>query len=195
MGASSSTRKLTIPNKEEVGVIKLSTAIVERLQGSGETAANVAATDTAEVGTSFTLAAPLPERNFAPPPSGEVPPYPTQYPGFTISALQMQQSKQREIEDQEAYWRNRLRNLQKNHEKINKILEDEYKRAVEEYSTPAGKREAIAKYSAVPCTENSQKVLKCYQDHPKEILKCSELVEEFSNCVDQRRARLIAARC
>lgn len=46
-----------------------------------------------------------------------------------------------------------------------------------------------------PCKNSSEKVLKCYQDHPKEILKCSDLVEEFSSCVDERRARVIAARC
>jgi len=34
-----------------------------------------------------------------------------------------------------------------------------------------------------PCLQNSNKVLKCFQDHPKETLRCSDLVEEFSNCV------------
>lgn len=43
--------------------------------------------------------------------------------------------------------------------------------------------------------ENTDKVLKCYQEYPNQILKCGNLVEEFSTCVDQRRAHVIAARC
>lgn len=46
-----------------------------------------------------------------------------------------------------------------------------------------------------PCLEGSNKVLKCFQDHPKETLKCSNLVEEFSNCVwNVHYTRVIEAR-
>lgn len=58
-----------------------------------------------------------------------------------------------------------------------------------------GKKKIDVNSVVPPCIENKDKVLQCYQDHPREILKCSSLVEEFSNCVDQRRAGLIAARC
>lgn len=42
-----------------------------------------------------------------------------------------------------------------------------------------------------PCNINKDKVLKCYQENPKETLRCSDLVEQFSSCVDQRRAHLM----
>lgn len=46
-----------------------------------------------------------------------------------------------------------------------------------------------------PCLDGSNKVLKCFQDHPEEILKCSNLVEEFSNCVwNLHYTRVIEAR-
>ena len=45
--------------------------------------------------------------------------------------------------------------------------------------------------SVKPCNENKEKVLKCYQDNPKETLRCADLVEQFSNCVDQRRTQLM----
>lgn len=45
------------------------------------------------------------------------------------------------------------------------------------------------------CTAGKEKIIKCYQENPKEILNCSDLVEEFSNCVDQRRVNLITTRC
>lgn len=46
-----------------------------------------------------------------------------------------------------------------------------------------GQKNANVQCTVQPCLENSNKVLKCFQDHPKEALKCSNLVDEFSNCV------------
>lgn len=45
------------------------------------------------------------------------------------------------------------------------------------------------------CGADKEKVLRCYQENPREILKCSSLVEEFNSCVDQRRFGLISAKC
>lgn len=46
-----------------------------------------------------------------------------------------------------------------------------------------GQEIADAQGTIQPCLQNSTKVLKCFQDHPKETLRCSSLVEEFSNCI------------
>lgn len=57
-------------------------------------------------------------------------------------------------------------------------------------------KKTISLDSAIPpCCSDKEKVLKCYRENPREILKCSNVVEEFNNCVDQRRAMVIAARC
>lgn len=48
--------------------------------------------------------------------------------------------------------------------------------------------------AVTPCLESSKQVLQCYLDHPREILKCADLLEQFTNCVDRRRAQLIEAR-
>lgn len=49
--------------------------------------------------------------------------------------------------------------------------------------------------TVAPCSDKKKKVIQCYQEHPREILKCANVVEEFSSCVDQCRANIIAARC
>lgn len=190
MGSSQSARKLTISNEEEVGVIKVSNAVVQRLQGAED---ETGGKDVRGVQPSYPM--PLPSGVPIPYaqdiPSNGVAVY--HYPEFTISALEIQQQKEEELKSQDQYWQRRLQNLERNHEKINAVIETEYKKAMEEFSD--GEKVQVSRAPRPPCVEHSNKVLKCYQENPKEILKCSNLVEQFSNCVDQRRATIIAARC
>lgn len=57
-----------------------------------------------------------------------------------------------------------------------------------------GKKSVDVPSTVQPCLEDSNKVIKCFQDHPKETLKCSNLVEEFSNCLNVQHTRVIEAR-
>lgn len=200
MGSGQSARKLTVENeeKDDNGILKLSDELIERLRNRAETIAAAEETQSSEV-------RPATQVQHAPiqagPPS-QLPPrdlpaggYPLQYyPNYTLTAFQIQQQKEQELKAQEEYWKKRLNNLERNHYKINNIMEAEYKRASQELYVD-GKKSVNPAETVQPCLENSQKILKCYQENPKEVLKCSTLVEEFSNCVDLRRARVIAARC
>ncbi|KAG5318402.1 MIC25 protein, partial [Pseudoatta argentina] len=166
MGSGQSARKLTISNEEEIGVIKVSNAIVQRLAQGEKSKSHK----------------PLPDEKPAAPIQDPVPDaseattgQPVYYPELTMSALQIQQQMEEELNRQNQYWQRRLQNIENSYQKINRVLEEEYKKAANESS--------VAKSEVQPCLENSNKVLKCFQDHPKETLKCSDLVEEFSNCV------------
>ncbi|XP_072756261.1 uncharacterized protein Chchd3 [Anoplolepis gracilipes] len=190
MGSGQSARKLTISNEEEVGVIKVSNAIVQRLAQRESESSTDARPDS-------------PSKHPAPPPSASVPPatnavpvQPVHYPELTLSALQMQQHMEQELKKQDQYWHKRLQNLEEGYQKVNRTLEEEYKKAVSETSTSKTGQKTVDVQSAVqPCMEGSNKVLKCLQDHPKETLKCSNLVEEFSNCVwNMHYIRVIEAR-
>ncbi|XP_003707142.1 coiled-coil-helix-coiled-coil-helix domain containing 3 [Megachile rotundata] len=193
MGSVQSTRKLTI-NNEEIGVVGISESVVERLIQK--------VNEKSEIGNEVrpsTVKTPSPSENVSPQysQSGDTAVtsgYAVPYPQLTITALKMQQQKEQELRNQEKYWQKRLENLQQKHAKINNIINLEYKRAVNELKANDGKKPNIED-TVQPCQNSSEKVLKCYQDHPKEILKCSDLVEEFSSCVDERRARVISARC
>lgn len=136
MGSGQSARKLTISNEEEVGVIKVSNAIVQRLaQGERARAREPPPSDT-RPGAPIQHPAP-PSATTVAPQAGEAaasgqPVY--YYPELTISALQMQQQMEEELKRQDQYWQRRLRNLEDGYQKVNRILEDEYKRVANETS-------------------------------------------------------------
>ncbi|XP_033231328.1 MICOS complex subunit mic25a isoform X2 [Belonocnema kinseyi] len=194
MGASQSAHKLTVTNEDEgEGVIQVSNAIVQRLkQGLQETSS---VPEDVRVPSQSQRVKPVsPEGGVAPLPPGGGPPsgYPSYYyPEYTISAIQMQKQKEAELDEQDEYWKKRVLNLEKKHEQINNILECEYKKAVAEFTDDKSGCGNVL----TPCIENSKKIAKCYEDHPKQALQCAPLVEEFSTCVDQCRMRILAGRC
>ncbi|KAF3428050.1 hypothetical protein E2986_08999 [Frieseomelitta varia] len=187
MGSGQSARKLTI-NNEEIGVIEISESVVERLtQKMSET--NVTNEVRAATEPSSKKTSQLSQSGDIPVNAG----YPVYHPQLTLSALQIQQQNEEEFRKQDNYWQRRLQKLEQKHSEINDIINAEYKKAAEIY---IGDKKGVNIHDTIqPCKNSSEKVFQCFQDHPKEILKCSTLVEEFSNCVDQRRARVIAARC
>ncbi|XP_011647314.1 MICOS complex subunit MIC25 [Pogonomyrmex barbatus] len=193
MGSGQSARKLTISNEEEVGVIKVSNAVVQRLAQGERSKARETPSDTRPATPNRQ---PIPATTVTPhideATPGQAPVY--HYPELTISALRMQQQMEEELKQQEQYWQKRLQNLENGYQKINYILEEEYKKAANETSKP-GQKVVDVQNIVQPCVENSNKVLKCLQDHPKETLKCSDLVEEFSNCVwNKHYTRMIETR-
>lgn len=140
MGSGQSARKLTISNEEEVGVIKVSNAIVQRL---AQRESESSPTDVRPDSPSKQPPAPAPLPSPAAPPSAaSVPPaadttpvQPVYYPELTLSALQMQQHMEQELKRQDQYWHRRLHNLEDGYQKINRVLEEEYKKTASETST------------------------------------------------------------
>lgn len=128
MGSGQSARKLTISNEEEVGVIKVSNAIVQRLAQRDDESS----TDTRPNSPNKR---PAPPSAPVPPATAVIPGQPVHYPELTLSALQVQQQMEQELKKQDQYWHRRLQNLEEGYQKINHILEDEYKKAVNETST------------------------------------------------------------
>ncbi|XP_070163700.1 MICOS complex subunit mic25-b [Polyergus mexicanus] len=191
MGSGQSARKLTISNEEEVGVIKVSNAIVQRLAQRDGSEVGESSTSTRTDSSSKHPAHP----SGVPPAADATPGQPVHYSELTLSALQIQQHMEQELKKQNQYWHKRLQNLEEGYQKINQILEDEYKKAITETSTTkTGQKSIDVQNTVPPCLEDSNKVIKCFQDHPKETLKCSNLVEEFSNCLNVQYTHVIEAR-
>ncbi|XP_018375522.1 PREDICTED: MICOS complex subunit MIC19 isoform X2 [Trachymyrmex cornetzi] len=189
MGSGQSARKLTISNEEEVGVIKVSNAIVQRLAQGEKSKLHKPLPDAIPAAP---IQHPAPSTVTAVPHASEAtheqPVY--YYPELTVSALQIQQQMEEELQQQDQYWQRRLQNIEDGYQKINRVLEEEYKKAANESSVA----KPDIQNTVQPCLENSNKVLKCFQDHPKETLKCSNLVEEFSNCVWNVHTHMIETR-
>lgn len=193
MGSGQSARRLTIDN-EDISVVGISDSVVERLtqmheEGASESKKVRSVTSTEP--SSTTVESPQLSRSDDIPVHSDSPMY---YPQLTLSALMIHQQKEQELRTQDMYWQKRLQNLEKKHAKINEIIDAEYKKAAEQLYTN-GKGSVNIQDTVQPCKSSSDKVYECYQVNPKEILKCSNVVEEFYDCVDQRRARVIAARC
>ncbi|KAG7212866.1 hypothetical protein KM043_002219 [Ampulex compressa] len=195
MGSGQSTRKLTIANEEEVDVIKVSNAVVQRLaQRSRETTEETVRE--AQPSPVQHPTTPVPHTPLSQ--DGNVlPSYPGHYhPEFTLSALEIQQQKERELMKQEVYWQKRMQNLEKHYKKINYVMEEEYKKIIQEINAmETGQKHVENKDGMQPCVERIDNVLKCYQDHVKETLKCNGVVRDFVDCVDQHRARVVTAHC
>lgn len=134
MGSGQSARKLTISNEEEVGVIKVSNAIVQRL-AQGERARARESPSEKRPGAPPVQHSATPSAATAPQAGEAAPGQPVYYyPEFTMSALQMQQQMEEELKRQDQYWQRRLRNLEDGYQKVNRVLEDEYKKAASETS-------------------------------------------------------------
>lgn len=129
MGSGQSARKLTI-NNEEIDVIEISESVVERLtQKMNEEKPNVAnevrsatLTDSKKTASSQLSQSDIPVN------AG----YPIYQPQLTLTALQIQQQKEKEFRNQDNYWQKRLQDLEQKHSEINNIINAEYKKAAEQ---------------------------------------------------------------
>ncbi|RLU24094.1 hypothetical protein DMN91_004303 [Ooceraea biroi] len=131
MGSGQSARKLTISNEEDLGVIKVSNAIVQRL-AQGE--AMIDKSSSAKYDTAIQHSA-VSSTPIIPPQADAAAVHPMHYyPELTMSALQIQQRKEEELKQQEQYWQRRLQNLKEGYQRIERTLEEEYKKAVNETS-------------------------------------------------------------
>lgn len=45
-----------------------------------------------------------------------------------------------------------------------------------------------------PCQEAKESVMNCYRENAKQPMNCVKMVQDFQQCVDKKRASLIANR-
>ncbi|KAJ3629290.1 hypothetical protein MTP99_013688 [Tenebrio molitor] len=175
LSPTSRTRKLTVENDDPTSVIKVSDDVVQRIKNSQE--ARPAA----------------PEPSFQQPPPQQPPPM---QPMFiyepSLTSVQLRQANLAELKKNDHYWENRLKNQQANHQKINEIMDTEYKRAVDEMEVTE-KTKAQSK-ALPPCQDAKKAVMQCYIENSNEPMKCANVVQAFQQCVDSKRASLIANR-
>lgn len=66
--------------------------------------------------------------------------------------------------------------------KISQLSEEEVNNAIKEVE------KLFVKASCTPvCQDHQEAVMTCYQDHPRQALRCSRQVEDFARCVDLSR--------
>jgi len=168
MGGSSSKRTLIVEN--DGGSIKITEGVVRRLKGLPDDDKK----EKDNSGVTQPQAPPVP----APPPQPKVQ-QPPKEPEYGL----YQKKVNAELED---LYVQKLKDLQDKHAELNKKTNEQFTKAVKEVE---GK---FLDFTAVPvCQDLQATLLKCYQDNPHEILKCSSVVNAFSTCVE--RARITAS--
>nr|CAH7741923.1 unnamed protein product [Callosobruchus chinensis] len=110
----------------------------------------------------------------------------------SLTTLQLRQTHVAELKKNDEYWEERLKQLEDKHKKMNEIMEQETKKAIEEL---AGKRTPVAKKIEPPCLDSKKAVMECYACYPNEPMRCAKVVQAFQQCVDHKRSQIIAGRC
>lgn len=107
----------------------------------------------------------------------------------SLSALRVRTEKEQELLQLESYWRERLAGQEAAHVSQTRLSEGEVARSarlVEGLFMPAASdREKL-------CSEASAAVQGCYSSHPGQPLVCRDTVLQFSQCVHQARATILA---
>ncbi|KAK7789698.1 hypothetical protein R5R35_011515 [Gryllus longicercus] len=177
MGNTNSTRKVTVPNDDPAGVIKVSEAVVQRLKGTSEEVPRQKSP--VDVRSNIQSSAPIV--------------YPPQYSmAGSLTALQIQQAKEEELRKNDEYWMQRLQRQQETHKAMDFHMQQQYDSAVSDvkgslFACPDPNDE-------VPCRNLKDKVTECYKNNPKAVLKCSQEVLAFQACVDIKRMEKIENR-
>ncbi|KAJ9584473.1 hypothetical protein L9F63_021167 [Diploptera punctata] len=177
---STNTRKLTIPNEDPTGVLEISDSVIERMRGGRE-----GKEEKPESPPVSQLHSPVRQV------TSSLPHY-YHGRGTPKTSLEIQQDKQEALKENDEYWAKRVRIMEDNHMKINQRMEDEYKKAVKEVEELFAR--LPSKEEQPPCSYAGQYVMKCYQQNPKEVLKCAREVEAFAACVDMKRVNLLHSR-
>ncbi|KRT81392.1 hypothetical protein AMK59_4952, partial [Oryctes borbonicus] len=168
-GQSSRTRRITLENEDPTNVIKVSDEVVNRLRSSEEVRKKAAVRQ--------------------PPPYAAIPEGPPPPPFYhyepTLTSLQIRQEAAEDLKKNDDYWANRIQDLEKRHEKMKHVMEDEFKKAMDELEVKKI-RQPGAK-CPVPCISMRKNVAACYKKHPNEPMKCAKEVQAFTECVDSKR--------
>ncbi|KAF7281155.1 uncharacterized protein LOC143203828 [Rhynchophorus ferrugineus] len=175
-GSPSKTRKLTVENDDPTSVIKVSDDVVDRIRG------------VAQAVRKQEVAVPQVTQITTPQPATSVLPVYLHEPSLT--SIQIRQANVAELQKNDDYWNSRLKALEENHKRMNKVMEEEYNKALEEFKV--GKPAQGLK--EIPCLDMKKAVMECYRCNPDEPMRCSKIVQAFQECVDHKRSCLLASR-
>jgi len=101
----------------------------------------------------------------------------------TITAYEVRQQKEQEIRDNDAFWASKLKELEARYVASAFVADEEFTKEVEKLD------KLVPKPKAPVCQDVSAKVAKCYNENPKEPLRCSDVVKEFAVCVENHTVK------
>ncbi|XP_065203668.1 uncharacterized protein Chchd3 [Planococcus citri] len=183
MGSAKSVpRKITIDNPEDATIIKVTENVVERLQDM-KTPKTPTATATSDQ-------SPLPPKSLSSASADNVTTAATVY----VTSHQIRNQIDAAIDNNNAYWENRVKALREGYSRINAELKNEYDRALVEVKQSWGKPYTVnEKDDTQSCKNTQQEVIKCYNSNRDRSLLCYEQVKHFNQCVSNQTSVLLKA--
>jgi hypothetical protein len=176
---STGTRKISVPNDDTSGVIKVSDSVVERLKGGTEVKESKSENPVSQA-----------QSNVQPVTSS----FPQSFYGGVSpkTSLEIRQDKEEALRANDQYWEKRLKKMEDNHMMMNRRMEEEYKKAAKEVEELFSR--LPAKREQPPCANAGQYVKSCYQKNLGKVLNCAKEVEAFAACVDTNRINRLDSR-
>ncbi|CAH2102601.1 unnamed protein product [Euphydryas editha] len=88
-------------------------------------------------------------------------------------------------DEEQDYWTKRIDHLKNEHQVINNIIENEYKVSIEKTDKLFEKQNIVHEriHKLKPCLDWRSKIVRCYEDNPRQPLVCSAVVQAFNECV------------
>ncbi|XP_045613518.2 uncharacterized protein Chchd3 [Procambarus clarkii] len=115
-------------------------------------------------------------------PSGNIAPWSLYAEEAHLMVMRLREEKEEEIKKLGLEWRAKMESREKEFTKMARISEEEVTAALKDVE------KLFVNASCTPVCQNQQEaVMSCYQDHPRQSLRCAREVENFSQCVDLSR--------
>ncbi|KAL5014799.1 hypothetical protein ScPMuIL_009069 [Solemya velum] len=97
--------------------------------------------------------------------------------------------KTTEAKEIEAYYQQKLKHLEERNMQLQKTTTEQFAKAVEEVE-----KKFLKETGSPVCQDLQQSVYECYLYNPKETLKCSSQVRDFSRCVERSKQNAMTRR-
>ncbi|XP_066990325.1 uncharacterized protein [Macrobrachium rosenbergii] len=119
-------------------------------------------------------------------PAGNIPPWSIYAEEAHLMVMRLREEKEQEIKKLNQDWRDKLDAREKEFIKMARLSEDQVASTLKEVEG------LFMKASCSPVCQNHQDaVMHCYQDHPRQSLRCAREVEQFAQCVDLSRLQSV----
>ncbi|XP_045120272.1 SH3 domain-containing protein C23A1.17-like isoform X1 [Portunus trituberculatus] len=119
-------------------------------------------------------------------PGGNIPPWSIYAEEAHLMVMRLREEKEQELQQLNRDWREKMDAREQEFSKMSQLSEEEVNTAVKDVE------KLFVKASCSPvCQDYQESVMTCYQDHPRQALRCARQVEEFARCVDLSRLQSV----
>lgn len=119
-------------------------------------------------------------------PGGNIPPWSIYAEEAHLMVMRLREEKEQELQQLNRDWREKMEAREQEFSKMAQLSEDEVNSAIKEVE------KLFVKASCTPvCQDHQEAVMTCYQDHPRQALRCTRQVEDFARCVDLSRLQSV----